>query len=547
MKELNDLRKGIGAAKGYAIGTAFVLAPEPPEEFGKTAADAGPEERRLKRAVELSREQLRELSASVREKSGEKDAQIIESHLNYLDDIAFTGEACRRIREEHLTAEKAVSDVARELSRTFSEFDDEYIKERADDIRDVGARMIRNLSGRDHSPDFSRMEPGTVLFAHGLTPSETARLDRRKISGFVMESGGKTSHAAILANGIGIAAVVGCRGILERVRTGDPVIVDGSAGDVILRPDESTLRKYRALAGRFAESRADSAEAANREILLPDGKRILVTANIGGLDDLKAALENGADGVGLFRTEFLFMGRSSIPSEEEQFSVYRKAAEALGEKPLKIRTLDVGGDKNLPYLKLPQEANPFLGLRAIRLCLKYPEVFRTQLRAILRAAAYGTVQIMFPMIGSLKELEAAGELLEDCRSGLAREGIAYGSAQVGMMVEIPSAALLADEFARRVDFFSIGTNDLTQYTLAADRMNEEVAGIYDPMSPAVLRLIRITIRAAHAASIPCCMCGELASDETAVPLLLEEGLDQFSVSPGLIAETKKNLLKRIRS
>ena len=544
MKDESNFYAGIGVSKGYAAGTAYVLETEKISSCPDGTGDPDKEAARLNQAVSLAEEQIRELAAATQKKLGEKNAEILESHLNYLEDPAFVGEASEKIRREHLTAEEAVSEVTQALFQTFSAMDDDYIRERADDIRDIGARLLRILSGKSQV-DFASLQPGTILFAHDLKPSDTARIDRHKISACVTETGGGTSHTAILANAIGIAAVVGCQGILADVHTGDSVIVDGISGSVILRPDKAALQKYRVLSDDFERERISMAENAGKIIRNKDGKQILVAANIGSLNDLETALENGADGVGLFRTEFLYMNRDSLPSEEEQYRIYRKAAERLEGRPLTIRTLDIGGDKSLPYLEMPREENPFLGLRAIRLCLKHPDIFRTQLCAILRAAAYGDVRIMFPMISAVRELNEAKKIFESCRNELKRRGIPCAGIRVGMMVEIPSAALAADEFAKQVDFFSIGTNDLTQYTLAADRMNEGIAEYYNPMNPSVMRLIRMTIEAAHRASIPCCMCGELAGDENAASALLAYGLDEFSVSPGKIVETKTVLQNKI--
>lgn len=538
------IKKGIGASKGYAVGTALVIRPQEVLSFHTAANDPAEETGRLKEAIRKAKAQVREIARKADKSLNEKDAEIIESHLKFLDDPSFMGEAFSSIEKQAITAEKAVSDITESLFALFSDFDDEYTKERASDIRDVGERVLRNLTGAEEEINFSVIPENTILVAHDLKPSETAQLDRKKVVGLVTEIGGQTSHTAILAKALGIAAVVGCGEIMQKIKTGDVIIVDGVNGEVLLAPDNETVLKYRSLA---EECRAQKKQLTNLgEISTKEGKRLLVAANIGSLEDLKISVENGADGVGLFRTEFLYMEKTDTPSEEEQFAVYREAAELLGGKPLTIRTLDIGGDKNLPYLKMQQESNPFLGLRAIRLCLKSPELFHTQLRAILRASAYGNIQIMFPMISYLEELRQAKKHLNLCMEELERKNISYDQKiKVGMMIEIPSAAVTAEDFAKEVDFFSIGTNDLTQYTLAADRLNESVSGIYNPMHPAVLRLIHMTIQSAHKARIPCYMCGELASDENAIPLLLQYGLDEFSVSPGVLSETKRNLLKII--
>ncbi|MGX8700825.1 phosphoenolpyruvate--protein phosphotransferase [Caproiciproducens sp.] len=538
------MKMGIGVSKGYAVGTAFVVGA--PETFTFNNAGVGREQetQRLRRAIRESEEELKEIIEKARLTLCEKDIEIMESHIGFLSDPEFTGKAFAMLQEEPISAEKAVSDVTQSLSGAFSAIEDEYMKERGADIRDVGNRILRNLSGGTEKADFSNLPYNTVLVAHDLKPSETVTIDSGRVAAIVTEVGGKTSHTAILAKGLGIAAVVGCAGILEDLKTGTTVAVNGESGQVLISPDESTVLHYRGLAEQY--ERKNQRACSTEQIFTGDGRKIAVKANIGGINDLKSALENGADGVGLFRTEFLYMEKTRVPTEEEQFSVYKEAALLLEGKPLTIRTLDAGGDKDIPSLDMEKEQNPFLGVRAIRLCLKKPELFRVQLRAVLRASHYGNVQVMFPMIGSLRELEAAKKILRECSGELEREGIPFDrSMKVGMMIEVPSAAIIAADFASNVDFFSIGTNDLTQYTLAADRLNENVSNLYDPMHPAVLHLIRSTIHAAHKASIPCCMCGELASDEKAIPLLLEYGLDEFSVSPGILKETKSILMDAV--
>lgn len=534
------MEQGIGVSKGYAIGSSYLVVKKQNDStFCSSSAHPEEEAKRLQTAVEKAKAQILEIAGETGRDLDEKHAEIVKSQVNYLEDPAFVGEAFRAIRKNSVSAEKAITDITQELFQMFSEFSDEYTRERADDIRDIGDRILNNLLCKAEETRPDALPDNTVLFAKNLKPSDTARIDRNKVIAFVTEEGGQTSHTAILAKAMGIVAVVGCTGILDKVKNGMSVIVDGSSGNVILSPDKDTAQKYRALQEESQQRKKRLAAHSGGILRRKDGKQVSVEANIGNLEDLKIALKNGADGVGLFRTEFLYMGRDSIPSEEEQYHVYREAAELLGGKPLTIRTLDIGGDKKLPYLKQPAEANPFLGLRAIRLCLKHPEIFKPQLRAILRASAYGKVRVMFPMIGNLRELEQAQNTLSECKQELEQAGINFDhSIETGMMVEIPSAAILADKFATEVDFFSIGTNDLTQYTLAVDRMNETISDLYDSMHPAVLKLIHRTIEAAHRASISCCMCGELASDEKAADVLLKYGLDEFSVSPGLLAEVK---------
>nr|WP_319487797.1 phosphoenolpyruvate--protein phosphotransferase [uncultured Caproiciproducens sp.] len=542
------MKKGIGVSKGYAVGKAYVVNTDRLLVFNESSQDPATEADRLQKALELSSKQIEAIVEKAHEKLDAKNVEIIESHLNFLKDPAFTGEAFSKIKQESISAEKTISDVTQTLYDTFSEFDDDYMKERAADIKDVGSRILRNLLGQSGEVDFAHLPTETVLFAHDLKPSDTAQIDKEKVCAFVTETGGETSHTAILAKALGIPAVVGCKDILACVQSGDAVIVNGLSGEVIVNPDANMIEQYQFLERQFNQKIEDYRCAAKTRIYAKDGRQIITAANIGGLKDIETALKNGAEGVGLFRTEFLYMNRSSIPTEEEQFQVYKEAAERLDGKPLTIRTLDIGGDKSLPYLPMEKENNPFLGLRAIRMCLKNPDIFKTQLRAILRASVYGNIQIMFPMISCIEELNQAKVILNTCKSQLKRESIHFDSSvKTGMMIEIPSAALIAEEFAKQVDFFSIGTNDLTQYTLAVDRMNESISALYNPLHPAVLRLIQMTISAAHASKIPCCMCGELASNEQAIPLLLKYGLDEFSVSPGIIAETKNILLQNVCS
>ncbi|MFU0832651.1 MAG: Phosphoenolpyruvate-protein phosphotransferase [Oscillospiraceae bacterium] len=543
----NISKNGIGVSKGYAIGTAYVIKNDSNTHTQRTTNSAAKETERLKAAIELSKEQIHRIACKAAENLDKKHANIIESQINFLDDPAFIGEAFSLINSKAISAETAISNVMNALYDSFLQLDNEYIKERAADIKDVGERILRNLSGECSNIDFNAMPQNTVLFAHNLTPSDTVQIDKEKVSAFVTETGGKTSHMAILAKTLGIAAITGCAGILDAVENGAKVIVDGVYGKVIINPDEKTINKYSVLSEKFNRQKAENMKMAQKPIYTKDGKHIVVAANIGNLQDLKTAIHYGAEGVGLFRTEFLYMNRNKLPSEEEQFVVYKKAAQMLAGKPLTIRTLDIGGDKDLPYLKFSKESNPFLGLRAIRLCLKHPEIFKVQLKAILRASAFGNIKIMFPMISNMNELTQAKKIMNECKQELRGRGEKISDdIKIGIMIEIPSAAIMADVFASEADFFSIGTNDLTQYTLAADRMNENITELYDPLHPAVLRLIKMTITASQKASIPCSMCGELASDERAIPELLKYGLDEFSVNPGAIPDTKSNLLRAIQ-
>ena len=534
-----SIKNGIAVSDGYAIGRAFVIAGRNDNAVSEFKG-VDTEIDRLKTAIENSEKQVEVLKEKLDRKVSGKESAILDSHINILEDPEIVDKSVGYIKKNCCSAEKAVSTVIGKLAEMFKNIkDDEYLKERAADIEDVGSRILRNLSGRK-GIDLSDLPKQTVVFAEDLKPSETASLDADNLLALVTQSGGPTSHTAIISKAMGVAAVVGVQGILDAVKTGDNVIVDGFTGKVIVNPDKAAIDEYSKKQEKFNENLSQLYEYLNVKAVTKSGKRIVVAANIANVSETEQALANGAEAVGLFRTEFLYMDREFLPNEEEQFSAYREVAKKMGGKPVTIRTLDIGGDKELPYLPRKKELNPFLGLRAIRICLQKKQIFKTQLRALLRASEYGNIRIMFPMISNLNELLAAKSVLEECKKELISENMPFNhEIEVGMMVEIPSAAIMADEFAKHVDFFSIGTNDLTQYTLAVDRLNESVAGLYNPMDPAVLRLIKNTIAAAHSNGIPCCVCGELASKPKAIPTLLEYGLDEFSMSASSILTAKK--------
>ena len=420
--------------------------------------------------------------------------------------------------------------------------DDEYMRERATDIKDVGDRIIRNLLGI--SNDVSINEYNTIVVAHDLTPSDTAQLDKSKVCAFLTNIGGRTSHSAIMARTMDIPAIVGMGNITEIVKSGDEILVDGINGVVILNPSDSEINEFKSKIKMYEEEKERLKELKDIKIYDSNKRHIEICGNIGSVKDIDQVIENGADGVGLFRTEFLYMDRNSMPSEEEQFNSYKEVLDKMNGKPVVIRTLDIGGDKKLSYLNVGEEMNPFLGYRAIRLCLDRVDIFKVQLRALLRASIYGNLKIMFPMISCIEEFTQCKKILEECRSELINEGYDVSdSIEVGIMVEIPSTAVSAREFAKEVDFFSIGTNDLIQYTLACDRMNEKVSYLYNPMNPSVLSLIKMTIDGAHAEGKWVGMCGEMAGDEEAIPKLLEYGLDEFSMSATSILPAKKQILE----
>ncbi|MDR3139342.1 MAG: phosphoenolpyruvate--protein phosphotransferase [Treponema sp.] len=532
---------GISGTLSIALGIAWVL--KKPDFEGETGPspekNLGPGE--LAAALETSKEQLRGLIAALPAREG----AIFSTHLNLLEDPAFTREPLERMEKTGCGAAEAIRQASEELQKSFQEFDDPYLRERAADIKDVGERILRNLRG-EREEDLASLPPDTILVAADLTPSQAARLNPRQVRGIVTEGGGKTSHALLIAGAMNMAAVVGCKNILSAVKTGDLLFVDAPKGKVYVNPGRERIREGRGKMEKFAREEGRYQKLETVRLFKKEGGRILVGANIGSPAEAEFALQKGADGIGLFRTEFLFIDRKEMPGEEEQYLVYRRVAEIFAGKPVVIRTLDAGGDKPLPYLNMRREENPFLGLRAIRLCLAREPLFRIQLRALLRAAAAaGNIRIMFPMIASPWEFRAARDILESCKEELSRSGVPFlPNPKIGIMIEIPAAAILADEFAGEADFFSIGTNDLTQYTLAADRGNPEVSSYYDCKHPAVVALVKGIIEAARRRGIPCFMCGEMASDPEAIPLLSQYGIDEFSVSTDRILRTKEILLRQ---
>lgn len=539
----NNMKKGIAASKGYAIGRVFIKADKKVEIIEKTISNIEEEKARFERAIEVSRDQLTKIKEKAEKDLGADKAAVFESHLMLLDDPEFAGQAKATIEDKKINAEKALSDVIENFMTIFAGIEDEYIKERVADIKDVGDRILNNLAGNG-SGDLGDIEKGTIIVAHDLTPSDTAQLDKDKVVAFLTNIGGRTSHSAIMARTLEIPAIVGLQDIVTSVQNGDTVIVDGIEGEAIINPDEKTLSEYAAKKEEFEKKQEKLKELISIETKTKAGKRVEVCGNIGKAKDVEAVLANGGDGVGLFRTEFLYMDRDAMPTEDEQFEAYKHVVEKMGKRPVVIRTLDIGGDKKLSYLPLPEEMNPFLGYRAIRLCLGRKDIFKVQLRALLRASVYGNLKIMFPMISSLEEFDEAKEVLKECMDELTKEGKAFNKdLETGIMVEIPAAAVNSEELAKHVDFFSIGTNDLIQYTLAADRMNEKVSYLYNPMHPAVLKLIKMTIESAHKAGKWCGMCGEMAGDEKAIPTLVEYGLDEFSMSASSILTAKELIMK----
>ena len=538
------MKKGIAASKGYSIGKAYIQEHEEISITDEKVSDIAGEKEKLHIALDASKAQLEKIKEKAAKEMGEEKAAVFEAHITLLDDPEFSGQMEAEIENNSLNAMKAVEGVTNTFVMIFESMDDEYMRERAADIKDVSSRIIANLAGKGGDA-FSITEEDTIVVAHDLTPSDTAQLDRSKVIAFLTNIGGRTSHSAIMARTLEIPAVVGLGDITTSVKAGDTIIVDGINGDVIINPDNATLEEYKAKRENFLKEQEELRKLVDFKTVTKAGKRVEVCGNIGKPEDVLQVLANGGDGVGLFRTEFLYMDRDSAPTEDEQYESYKYVLEKMEGKQVVIRTLDIGGDKTLPYLPLPQEMNPFLGYRAIRLCLDRKEIFKVQLRALLRASIYGNLAVMFPMISGLEEFEAAREVVEECKVELKAEGKEYSDKiQWGIMVEIPAAAVYADELAKHVDFFSIGTNDLIQYTLAADRMSEKVSYLYNPMHPAVLRLIKMTIDGAHKHGKWVGMCGEMAGDETAIPTLVEYGLDEFSMSASSMLNAKKLIMEQ---
>ena len=532
---------GIPASPGIVFGKALVLKEEKIVlDFQKISEDQiDAEVARFYAGREAAVEQLNSIHQRALKSLGEEKAAIFEGHLMILEDEELEEEILDYLRSQKVNASVAASKIIDQQVEMLSEIDDEYLKERAGDIRDIGNRLIKNILGM-HIVDLGDIAEESILVAYDLTPSETAQLNLEKVLGFITDIGGRTSHTSIMARSLELPAIVGTNDVTARVNTGDYLILDAVNNRVYVNPTQAEIDELKTLEAKLAEEKAELAKLKDLPAVTLDGHKVDVVANIGTIRDCEGAHRNGAEGVGLYRTEFLFMDRDQLPSEEEQFIAYKEVVEAMEGRLVVLRTMDIGGDKELPYLNLPKEMNPFLGWRAIRIALDRREILRAQLRAVLRASAFGKLAVMFPMIISVEEIRELKSVLETLKAELRAEGKAFDeNIQVGVMVETPSAAVNAKFLAKEVDFFSIGTNDLTQYTLAVDRGNELISHLYNPMSPSVLGLIKQVIDASHAEGKWTGMCGELAGDERATLLLLGMGLDEFSMSAISVPHIKK--------
>ena len=531
--------KGIAASDGVAIGKILLLEKEEPVIAKRTIEDneIDSQKNMLLDALAKSKAQLE----SIKSNAGETMAEILDAHIMILEDTELIDAINMKIELEKQDAISSTDETIAFFADLFKNMDNEYMKERAADMIDIGYRIVMNMLGKE-IPSLMALEEPVIIVSHDITPSDTAQMKKDMVLGFLTNIGGRTSHSAIMARSLEIPAILGLSDITTKVKNGDIVCFDGEEGIVYLNPDSETINKYNSKSQELSKEKEMLSTLKNQKSESTDGHHIEIAANIGSPEDARKADEYGCEGIGLYRTEFLYMDRENLPSEEEQFEAYKAVLEVMGERPVVIRTLDIGGDKKLPYLPLPEEMNPFLGYRAIRICLAQPDIFKVQLRALLRASIYGNLRIMYPMISCVEEVRAANAILDECKKELENEGISYSNnIQVGIMVEIPAAAVAADLIADEVDFFSIGTNDLIQYTCAVDRMNEKISHLYNAFNPAVLRLIKNVIDAAHNNNIWCGMCGETAGDKRLIPIYLGMGLDEFSMSASSILKARKQV------
>ncbi len=532
---------GILASPGIAFAKALLLKEDEIVINNESVAEANIETEvaRFFDARAKSSQQLEAIKVMAGRTFGEEKEAIFEGHIMLLEDEELEGDIVTLIRDERFSAEKAIHHAIEQYASMMAELDDPYLRERATDFRDIGTRLVKNALGME-IVNLSTIDEEVILVAHDLTPSETAQINLNFVRGFVTDIGGRTSHTSIMARSLELPAIVGTNDVTKQVKSGDFLVLDALRNHVLINPSEDQLNKLKDAQAKFLAEKAELAKLKELPAETTDGHRVEVCANIGTIKDMDGAHRNGAEGVGLYRTEFLFMDRDALPSEEEQYQAYKEVAESMPDHPIIVRTMDIGGDKELPYMKFPKEMNPFLGWRAVRIFFDRKDIMHTQLRAILRASNYGKLRIMFPMIISVEELRALKQEIEELKAELRNEQLPFDeSIEVGVMIETPAAAVIARHLAKEADFFSIGTNDLTQYTLAVDRGNELISGLYNPLSPSVLTLIKQVIDASHAEGKWTGMCGELAGDDRASLLLLGMGLDEFSMSAMSIPRVKQ--------
>ena len=534
--------KAIGVSEGLAKAKALVIKEEDLSVVKETVADAEAECKRVLDAVEKAKQQIEVLRDDAEKNIGAAEAEIFDAHLMMLDDPDFVEGMTNIVTDEKVCAEYACFVNCENFQAMFRALDDEYMQARAADIGDISQRVIKNLKGIADNAIDTITEP-CIIVANDLTPSDTAKIGGKPVAGFITKIGGRTSHSAIMARSMGIPAIVGAGEKADEIADGDLLLIDGAAGEVVAQPDEQTLADFAERQKADAAHRAMLAQYKDKEGATSDGRRVIIEGNIGTPDDAVRVAELGGEGVGLFRSEFLFMDRTDLPSEEEQFAAYKKACEIMQGKPVIIRTLDIGADKQCDYFELKKEENPAMGCRAIRICLTRPEIFKTQLRALFRASAYGNLQIMYPMITSVWEVEAIAKIVEEVKTELTAQNLQFGDPKQGIMIETPAAVMVSRDLAKKVDFFSIGTNDLTQYTLAVDRQNPELDAFYDPHHPAVLAMIRMVVENAHAEGIWAGICGELGADLSLTKEFLKMGVDELSVSPGRVLPIRKVIVE----
>ena len=535
--------KGIGASSGISFAKVFELKEIEIKIDNSKIKDADKEIKKFNIGVEKAIKQIEKIKEKAIKNLGEEEAQVFDAHIQVASDPAIFDEIKLMIQNEKYNSIYVANRVFDKYAKMFADMDNEYMKERAADIKDVAKRILHVLSN-SNDVDISSINEEVIIVAEDLTPSDTAQLDKRFVKGFVTNIGGRTSHAAIMARSLEIPAVLGLKDITEKVKNNDIIAIDGDSGEVIINPTKEEIKFFENKKAEFEKEKIENLKFKGKPTITQDQKHVELAANIGSPNDVEGAKENDAEGVGLFRSEFLYMDAKNWPTEDEQYDSYSKVLKSMGNKRVVVRTLDIGGDKTLEYFKFPEEMNPFLGYRAIRLCLDKKDIFQTQLRALLRASVFGKLAIMFPMIATIDEFVLAKKEVEKAKKSLQKDGIKFSdNIEIGMMVEVPSTAIISKQFAKHADFFSIGTNDLMQYTMAADRMSEKVSYLYQPLNPSILNLINLTIEGAHSEGKWVGMCGEMAGDKNAIPLLIGLGLDEFSMSSTSILSARRQISK----